>query len=217
MPIRSIIQSTFFDKEAAQADQPPLVTVTGEFGAGVEAVSRELAKQLDVKYFDYWVLDSIIREARLNFELRKKMESRHPNNLASWIQSFFQKGDGVNEEYLALLVKTVLGIAPAGGVIVGRGAHLILSDHKVLRLKVEAGPEFCAKQVADRKGISLKAARKMVAKINKERMKFVADIYEKYPGYSSYYDLVLSSEVMSTQQIVDVALSAMGVIQQRAA
>jgi hypothetical protein len=217
MPIRSIIQSTFFENEALQSSQPPLLTVTGEFGAGVEAVGRDLAIKLNVKYFDYWVLDSIIREARLNNELRKQMKSRRPPDLANWISSFFGKGDSSNEEYQALLVKTVLGIAPMGGVIVGRGAHLILSDFKVLRLKVEAGPEYCAIQVADRKGISLKAARKMVAKINKERMKFVADIYDKYPGCSSYYDLVLSSEIMSTQQIVDVAMSAMGVIHQRAA
>ncbi|MBF0384223.1 MAG: cytidylate kinase-like family protein [Magnetococcales bacterium] len=209
MPIKSIIQSTFFDNQAIPTQQPPLLTITGELGAGVGDIADKLAERLGVGCYDYQVLDGIINEARSNHLLVKEMDSRRPNVLSKWINSFYKKGDSAKSEYLAYLVKTVMGIAPMGGVIVGRGAHLILSEYQVLRLKVEAGPKFCAKRVATRKGISPKAAQEMVTKVNKERMKFVADIYDKFPVNASYYDLILSAEVLTAEQIVDVTIAAM--------
>lgn len=208
MPINSIIQSTFFDDKRTTSTQPPLLTITGEFGVGIEEIARDLAAKMGVQCFDYQILDGIIDELDSNQALRKEMKARRSKEHSGWVSSLLQKRGASNTEYVANLVRTIMGIAPMGGVIVGRGAHLILYGQKVLRLKVEAGPEYCAKRVANIEGISLHAARKMANKVNQERMNFVAGIYKKFPVYSSYYDLILSAEILNREQIVDVTLSA---------
>jgi len=186
----------------------PLVTVSGEYGAGVYKVSAELAARLGVKLFDYRTLDKIFGKLRADQRLSHWLDEQQPLTQKKWMKFLFSKNNPKMSEYLPHLVRTIMAIVPEGGVIVGRGAHLILVDCQVFRVKVVAGPKFCAKRIAEREGITVKAAGKLAANINKERIQLVKEIYNHFPTDKTYYDLVLNTEILTADQIVRIVLAA---------
>ena len=54
------------------------------------------------------------------------------------------------DAYRDTLVKLVMSIGRMGGLIVGRGAHVVLSDACALRVRVTGSPEVCARRMAER-------------------------------------------------------------------
>jgi cytidylate kinase len=187
----------------------PLVTISGQHGAGAHDVGAALAKKLGVGLFDYRVLDNIVAKAHDNQKMKGWLDRQKGSIQAKWMKSFTYKSGKDMSSYLPYLVRTIMAIVPNGGVIIGHGAHLILVDHKVLRLKVESGPKVCAQRIAAKEGITTKAAGKLSAKVNKERIRLVQDVYDHFPTDKTYYDLSLSSEILSIDQIVKISIAAM--------
>jgi cytidylate kinase len=187
----------------------PLVTISGEYGAGVYDVGSALAEKLGVGLFDYRSLDKIVTRAHSDRQLRGWMDKQSSGVQGKWMQNLLSKGGSDMSNYLPYLVKTIMAIVPNGGVIIGHGAHLILVGCRVMRLKVEAGPKVCAQRIAEKEGVTVKAAGKLSAKINKERIRLVKDIYSRFPTENTYYDLVLSSEILNVDQIARITLAAM--------
>ena len=187
----------------------PLVTVSGEYGAGAHEVGAALATQLRVGLFDYRTLDRIVAKAHTDRDLRSWLDEQQPLARSKWMQFLSAKNRRDMSDYLPHLVKTIVAIVPGGGVFIGRGAHLVLVGYQVFRLKVAAGPEFCARRIAAKEGITTKAAFKLAVKVNKERIQLVKEIYDHFPTEDTYYDLVLSAEILTPDQIVRITLAAM--------
>lgn len=191
------------------AKSRPLVTVSGEYGARAHEVGAALAEKLGVGLFDYRTLDHIVAKAHADRQIRGGLDTESFAFESKWIRKLIKKDAPDMSSFLPYLVKTIMAIIPQGGVIIGHGAHLILVNSEVLRLKVEAGPEVCIQRISEDKGVTIKAATKMAQKVNKERIKLVKSIYDRFPTDSTYYDLVLSSEILNTDQIVKITLAAM--------
>ncbi|MBF0446740.1 MAG: cytidylate kinase-like family protein [Magnetococcales bacterium] len=212
--LQSIIQATFFDikpkTDKAKTVKPrPLVTVARDFGAEGEQVAQIMAKKLGVTCFDQQILDGIVNQVGVDPHLMQKLDERAPNKIEDWIVDIFSAGKGSREEFLKRLYLSMNGVAVSGGVVVGRGGQIILAKRQAFRIRVTGTPEICAKRVSTREEISLEAARKRVAKINKERYEFVKELFQMHPTDSSYYDLVISSDRLSPEQVADLALNAM--------
>ncbi|ABK44162.1 hypothetical protein Mmc1_1653 [Magnetococcus marinus MC-1] len=209
----AIIEEQFFEgggqDSAAEQTPPPLVAVSGEYGAGAEDVAKLLAERLGVQCFDPPLMQRIVEEAQSNYALQERLDELMPNKIKGWLATFMKKNRGKGEISYLHLVKAMMGISAKGGVIIGMGAHLILSDRQVFRLKVEAGPDYCSGRIAKATGIDIKAAEKMCARVDRERVKFVKEIYERFPTDATYYDLVLSAETFSPQQMTEMAIQAM--------
>ncbi|MBF0445743.1 MAG: cytidylate kinase-like family protein [Magnetococcales bacterium] len=187
----------------------PLVTISGQHGAGAHEVGAALAEKLGVGLFDYRVLDNIVTKVNDDQNIKSWLDRQKGALHANWMKSFTYKSGKDMTSYLPYLVRTIMAIVPNGGVIIGHGAHLILVDANVLRLKVESGPKVCAQRIAAKHGITIKAAGKLSAKVNKERISLVQDVYDHFPTEKTYYDLSLSSEILSVDQIVKITIAAM--------
>jgi cytidylate kinase len=212
MSVQAIIQSTFFAEKSGEGTEGfrPMITVSGEYGAGGREVGRVLAQKLGVVCFEPELIDQIVAESMKSSELSRQLDNRLPDVLDDWLRRLWHKKEPSDRaDYYLHLVKAVMGITHVGGVIVGRGAHLILASQNVFRLKIEGSREFCAQSIAKREGISVKAAMEMVGHVEEERIRFVREIYKRFPTDKTYYDLVLNREIISQEQIVDIVFLAM--------
>ncbi|MBF0158601.1 MAG: cytidylate kinase-like family protein [Magnetococcales bacterium] len=217
MPIQSIIQSSFLNPLPRDPGKLPLMlTVSGEYGAGGRELARYLASKWQVTFFDPDIIDRIVAESIRNKDLSDQLDRSLPEMLDDWFHALWKKkkDDTSKSVYYLHLVKTVMSIAKTGGVIVGRGAHLILAGQTaVFRLKVEGSRDFCARNISQKEGISLKAAKDLAARMDAERVDFVREIYRRFPTHNTYYDLVLGAESLSREQmgtIVELAMREAG-------
>ena len=85
------------------------------------------------------------------------IDERTPNPLEDWVYALFSKGEISRSSFYRRLIKTTVFIANTGGVIIGRGAHLILANNpNVFRVRIEGSHEICAKRVAEREKVKSK-------------------------------------------------------------
>jgi hypothetical protein len=185
----------------------PVVTISRDYGAAGRDVGRLLSDQLGVQYFNTKLLDGIIDKTKSDKHLLRRLDERTATFLDGWIFTFLSKTPVDKNDYFHALVDVLNTISRTGGVIIGRGAHLILSkrENPVFRVKIEGSKSNCASRVAMRNGIDLKAAMKRMKKINKERIEFTKDLYNKFPvNDRTYYDMVICSDNLSVEQIVDI-------------
>lgn len=205
---------SYFDpKKAAECDREkkcPVVTVSRSTGANGSKIAELLAEYLTVNCFGYSMLDDIVKEAKSDKFLMSLIDERAPNPLEDWIHALFTKGEISRAGFYRRLVKTTLAIAETGGVIIGRGAHLILANHpNVFRVRIEASLEVCAERVAEREKIKLKKARELVIKIDQQRRLYVKELYKSFPNKRAYYDLLINTDTVSDHGTVEIIVHAM--------
>ena len=186
-----------------------VVTVSRSFGSNGGKVAHELADRLGVRCCDREILQEVAARANVDVELVKKLDENIDRSKARPWKAIFGGKTYPQERYLHHLVKVILNIADKGGVIIGRGAHLILGPAKAFRVRITGSPDACAARIAEREGIDLEAARQRAAKINRERAEYIREIYGERIDECSDYDIVLNSDRYEVPQMVDLILNDM--------
>jgi cytidylate kinase len=118
----------------------------------------------------------------------------------------------LDDNYRRHLVKVVLGILYTGngGVIIGRGAHLILAQRDVFRVRITASPETCAERVARKKSVSPEEARKLVEQVNQNRSKFVWDVFKQRLNEPTAFDLTINTDRLAKyEEVAEIIIFAM--------
>mgnify|MGYP003961208357 CR=1 FL=1 len=206
--------SDYFDpKRVEKCDRErkcPVVTVSRSVGAGGGKIAELLAEELTVPCFGYSMFDGIVKESKQDKYLLSLVDEKAPGTLEDWIHSLFTKGQISKSGFYMRLVKTTLAIAKTGGVIVGRGAHLVLAtDPRVFRIRIEGSMDVCIDRVSKREKVKPKKAREMIVKIEKERHKYVRELYNRFPHDKVYYDLVINTDKLNNHEAVEVITYAM--------
>ncbi|WP_130472035.1 AAA family ATPase [Candidatus Magnetaquicoccus inordinatus] len=212
--IQGISMSTYFDpkrvEECNREKRCPVVTVSRSFGANGSQIAELLAESLTVPCFGYSMLDGIVREAKSDKYLMSLIDERAPGPLEDWIHAMFTKGEVSQAGFYRRLIKTVIAIAEGGGVIIGRGAHLVLANNpKVFRVRIEGSLEICAQRVAERENIKLKDAKERIFKVDNERKLYVRELYKRCPHQRAHYDLVLNSDCLTPETAVEIIIFTM--------
>ncbi|MBF0174346.1 MAG: cytidylate kinase-like family protein [Magnetococcales bacterium] len=212
--ISGLTHSVIFDKnrvkECDNEKKCPVVTISRDVGAGGGHIAELLAQQLGIPCYGYSMIDGIINEAKTDKHLMNLMDERYPSILEHWISNLILKGNFSKAEYHRRLTQTVYAIANTGGVILGRGAHLILANKpNVFRVRIEGSLEQCAKRVSKRENVTLDEAKKIIAERTKERADFLKDFYKLFPNNLRYSDLVINTDKASDKNAVEIILFAM--------
>ena len=203
-------ESKAAEEKAAQARRATyVVTVSRGYGSLGKQMAQALADRLGVRCCDRTILEEVARRADVDIELVKNLDENIRHIKVEPWKAFFKGETCTRERYLHHLVKVVLNISRKGGVIVGRGAHLILGPCKAFRVRIIGTLETCAERVAEREHIDLKAARKRVEKVNHERAEYQQQLYGVDAGDCSDYDLVINSDRFDVQQMVSLVLTGM--------
>ncbi len=201
-PIDRLVQLIFdeqlhLQRRESHADRvvpPPLVALTHDYGSGGEVIGRSLAKALGVEFMGddvtYREGDACHLEALILQRLAKTGD-KGENILAAYLAG----GPAVHEMYRRTLVSVLLDIAQnRGGVIVDRGAHLILRERAVFRVRIVGSEEVCARRVAEREGCDESSARDKVRKINQQRMNYLRALVGTDQLDPRYFDVTLNTD-----------------------
>jgi len=186
-----------------------VVTVSRDFGSMGKLVAHQLAEKLEVPCCDRYILKEVARRAHVDKELVSALDEHVSKINGHWWQHLLEKEALSYEDYYHYLVKTVLSVSRTGGVIIGRGANLILGEKKSFRVRITGSVEKCAERVASRDEIDIKDAIKLVHEVNNERAEYIKKLYDNDINDPSSYDLVLNSDRYNCEQIIDLICDSM--------
>ncbi|MCB2156946.1 cytidylate kinase-like family protein [bacterium] len=187
----------------------PVVTLSRDYGSGGEDVAHELSMALHVGCFDREILDAIADSAKVDRFLMERLDEQVRGIMDAWAFSIISGKSAFKEDYRRHLVSVILGISQRGGVIVGRGAHLILWDRKAFRVRIVGSLDRCAKRVAEKENISQEEAEKKIQHINQERASFIKNLYRHDLSDCSSFDMVLNSDRYTPQVLARMIANAM--------
>jgi len=189
--------------------QTYVVTVSRGFGSNGKSVAQLLADTLDVRCCDRYILQQVAQRAHVDEDLVRALDKHVKKIDGHWWQKLLHKDTFSYEDYYHHLVKTVLSISRTGGVIIGRGANLILGAEHAFRVRITGSPENCARNIASRENISLADAQQRVTEVDRERAEYIEMLYNADINNLSNYDLVLNSDRYDRIQLVELILDAM--------
>ncbi len=195
-----------------RVDQPPLViTISRDCGAGGELIGAELSHYLGIPVYDREILRSIAERSKTSeFHVEP-----HDEQVTSGLTSFiFSTITGTNSHaalYRRYLYEVVTALSERDCILIGRGAHLILSDKRVFRLRIIASPETSAERLAEEEGIDLKAATKRVNDTNAKRHQSIRTLFHDIDKNCSLdnahnFDLVINTDHIPPEQAVPIVL-----------
>lgn len=197
------------ERAAAELRSTYVVTVSRGYGALGKEIAQALADTLGVRCCDRMILQEVAKRANVDAELVSKLDERVKHIGSDWWQALFADRAYSQERYLHHLVKVVLNISMEGGVIVGRGAHLILGPGRCFRVRIVGSLKQCGERISKREGIDIAAAEQRVEQVNRERAEYINELYGEHAGDSSNFDLVLNTDRFSVEQVVALVLDAM--------
>lgn len=173
---------------------PPVITIARSHGAGGELVASKVAEALGVGCFDKEILDAVMATAKSDPALMRSLDEKLPERAGMFLYASLLGLHDPLSEYQQLLTRVVNGIAFRGGVIVGRGAHLLLRGSLRFRVRIVGSDEVCALRLAG--GDKDKAGEKLteVRTVNAARARFFKQTYKANNNDPLQYDLVVNTD-----------------------
>ncbi len=193
------------------AERRAVITLSRDLGCGGEEIARALSKRLGVEYFDVEILDAVAKSNKVNAALLQALHERVSAASDAWLYSTIFGKSVSRDDYLSNLVTTIRGIYRKGGIIQGRGGHIILAGRDVLRIRITGSVEACARRLAQREGIGLGDARRKVRETNKARGEFVWRMFRSRLNEPTNFDLVINTDHFANyEQVLEIILFAVG-------
>jgi len=190
----------------------PVITVSRDYGSGGRGVAEQLAKHLAIPVFDKELLNAVADRSGADPNLMARLDEKTRGFWDAWITSLMSGENMLEAKHRHFLVKVVLGILNTGngGVIIGRGAHIILAQQPVFRVRITASPETCAKRVAEKRGMLLEEARKEVARVNQERGNFVWEAFNQRLNDPAAFDLTINTDHLNKyEEVAEIIILSM--------
>ena len=198
---------------SSQSQPPLIVTVSRDFGSQGDEIAKMLAHQLAVPLFDRQILERAAHKAHVDPARFEGLDAVQSSGVSSFIFSLLTGSGGDLQTYQRALFEAVLELAQHDCVLVGRGAHLILSGKRTFRVRIVGSRMICAKRVADELGIPLEAAERKVYEINNKRHKSIENLFkDSYEhcslNYAKNFDLIINTDRISAENAVPIILLA---------
>ena len=212
-----------------------VVTINRELGSGGRTVGRMLAEKLGVDFYDKALIEALEKKYNLNIEQIEKLKGQNHAWWAEFARSMFSVDLGVpnygkmnalyylavmdfsdvkptSEEVFESETEILKGIAEVEScVVAGRSGFYVFRDHpNHLNVFIQASMPYRVERVMRKQQITEEEAVKTIKKVDKMRENYV----KKYTGLSRYdtrnYDLVISADGKSEEQIVDIIMKYIG-------
>ena len=206
-----------------------VITINRELGSGGRTVGRKLAEKLGVKFYDKALIKSLVEKYDLTVEEIEKIKGRSHSWWAEAMQmmsvapgvagssefyeySIYKAYPPTTDEMFETETKVLQDIAAEEScVVAGRSGFYVFRNHpNHLNIFIQATMPFRVERVMRKQNVSEDEARKIIKKIDEMRENYVT----KYAGISRYdtrnYDLVITADGKSEDQIVDIIMQVIG-------
>jgi cytidylate kinase len=195
---------------ARQARPAITIAISRQSGAQGTTTARAVGERLGWAVYDRELVEQIAQDMNLQSSLLETVDEKK----ASWVREFmesFSPASVFNDiVYVHRMMKTIASLAALGDcVFVGRGIAHILPVETTLRVRLVAPIAWRVAAMSRKLGVSLEEAAAKVAAIDRQRVQFVREHFNKDTTDPSLYDLVLNTERFSAEQCVDLIVEAM--------
>ena len=205
-----------------------VITINRELGSGGRTIGRKLAERLGVEFYDKALIKGLQQKFNLDADEIEKLKGQSQTWWAQF-KRILDIGPGVNINYYLPnrgdeqellttdeIFKTeqeiLKGIAQDEScVVAGRSGFFVFRDHpNHLSILIQASMPFRVERVARKQEITEEEARKIIDRIDKMRENYVTK-YTKTSRYDTRnYDLVISVDGKTEDDIVDIILKFIG-------
>ena len=182
-----------------------VITINRELGSGGRTVGRLLAEKLGVAFYD----KAVIKALQEKFHLNVIMQIGPSMNANFYLPQKGKEADLLDTKEIfeaeTLILQDIA--SQESCVVAGRSGFYILRNHpNHLNILIQASMPFRLERVMRKQGITEKEARKIIEQVDKMRENYV----KEFTGTSRYdtrnYDLVISADGKSEDEIVDLIL-----------
>ena len=200
-----------------------VITINREAGSGGKEIAEKLGELLGVKVYGKEILATIREKYNLTEEDVEKIKATKPGWWADFCRFYKQFGTTAAIAYESFEVDSkqlyqeeeqlLKDLASQEScIIVGRtGFHIFKDNPNAMRLLIIADPECRVKRLMERQNVDEQGAREIMERADKARENYI----KRYAGVSRYdarnYNLSLSSEGHTEEEIARIILSYMGV------
>lgn len=186
----------------------PTVTISRTIGSGGSYIAERVAAGLGVDLYGLEVINGIAAEANVSPALIAQLEEKL-DSVDAWIYSAVFGKHVSRDEYVHFLSTVIRGLYHTGGVIVGRGSHVILAGRDVLRVRIVGSVEACATRLSENEAMSYAEAKRKVQDSNKRRGKFIWDLFHSRYNDPTNFDLIVNTDYFrKLDEVVDIILLA---------
>jgi len=197
--------------QAATVGKPlPCIAFSRQPGSGAADLGRRVAERLGWEFFGIEILDRIAREHGIAPRLLEGLDERVRSAIGRQVVDAMGHPGLTESEYLRHVIQTVTTLGERGGcVLFGRGAHLILSPERTLRVMVAAPREVRAERLAKRRGVTADEGWTLLADEETARADFFRHHFGRDPNDPSLFDLALNTGTLSLDAAVELVLAAL--------
>jgi cytidylate kinase len=206
--IQAIVRALEEPPARARQVRKPVITISRSVGSGGDYVARAVADRLGIELYDSEIISGIAREADVSASLMQTLNEKL-DAVDAWIYSAVFGKHVSRDEYVHFLSTVIRGLYHTGGVILGRGGHVILAGRDVLRLRIVGSVEACATRISEEEGTSYAEAKRKVQDSTKNRGKFIWDMFHSRYNEPTNFDLVINTDYFRRlDDVVELVLLA---------
>ncbi len=187
-----------------------LITISRTHGAGGDDIAHETGKILRWPVYDRELVEYIAQTAHVRQQVVESLDEHRRSETENWMQTLLDRGALGTDKYLKHLMTVLLTIGEHGqAIIIGRGGNFVLVGENVLRVLITAPLEWRAKQLAEKRDIPTKEAKKIIAKVDDDRSAYLEHYFHREANDPTAYDLVLNVEYMNPRAAAQTIVAAL--------
>lgn len=189
--------------------QRPIICLSRQFGAYGGELARSVAERLGFHVYDQDLVDAIAKQAHVRRKVVESLDERARSGLVRWVDELVETRRFTASDYLRNLSEVVFTFARHGqGVIIGRGAHLILDPARTLRVRSYAPVAWRVARMAERRRISIAQAEVLTTKVDAERAAFYRELFNVDIEQPAQFDLWINSSTTSLEAATEIVVDA---------
>lgn len=197
------------DGPTTRHPKKPVITISRDYGSGGDVIAHRLSQRLEVPLYDEQVLKEIATRLQDDPAIVRMLDEGFGRAKDMWLYRLFSGRDVGPDTYRDTLVKVVMSLGRMGGVVVGRGAHVILHEACALRVRITGTPEICARRMAGQGHGSFEEQLAKANEINHRRGKFVWDVFNSRLSDTGQFDISINTDRMADFEDVVQMLEGM--------
>ena len=196
----------------------PFVTISREFGCEALPLAQQLVQTLNARChpsipwvsYDRELLSKVAEELRMERDILESLDGERRDEMSELFDNIVNRkvADALVVRKLAALIRTLA--IHGHSVLVGRGSWMVTQDlRNGLFIRLVAPREWRVHTIADRRNISVKEARKVIAEGEKQRNRYLNTFFVVDPEFPFHYDLVIDNSRFNLVQIVEIVFTAL--------
>ena len=203
--------------------QERIITISRQCGSGGHSIGNELAKRLDVSFYDKEIIEMTVKESGFHPQFVEEKGERITGSLLFNIASsltyannvFAGNGMSLQDEIYFIQNRIIKDLAEKEPcVIVGRGADYVLRERDdCLNVFIVADEKSKLERAVKYYGLAEKDAASILKKKDKARYNHYKYYTDQDWGLASNYDLCLNSGLLGIDGCVEVIRKVLDQVQ----